>query len=185
MQTYETYRDQLARLLAPLPPREQYFFGCWCAEKLSGLFSIRKIKKLSAAESAQINGFMAFIWDSYTRFPNVSEQELYDTFEAVQQIEEKDFDQDDYAEYTAKALLIAQMLILSFIEERDPELIVDAAETLIQVMEFSISYNFGHDTTDLFNHPLISNELRLQQQMTERLASGPALGDGDKNLFRP
>ncbi|MGN7720092.1 hypothetical protein [Chitinophaga sp. 22620] len=184
METYETYRDGLARSLAPLAPREQYFFGCWCVEQLSGIFSVEEVKKLSAADLAQINHAMEFMWNSYAGFSNINERGLYDAFEAVQQLDQKDFDQDKFPEYTAQALLVAQQLVLSFLEEQDVELILDTAETLIQVMEFSISHNYAHDTTDLFNHPLVRNELRLQQQLIERLSSGPALTTADKWLFR-
>jgi hypothetical protein len=185
METYETYRDQLARSLAPLAPREQYFFGCWCAEQLSTIFSVEKVTKISADDLASINESMAFMWNSYTDFPNINDQGLYDSFEAVQQLDQKDLDQDIFPEYAAKALLVTQQLVLAFLEEQDVELILDAAETAIQVMEFSISHNYAHDTTDLFNHPLVHGELRFQQQLIERLAAGPAPTAGDKRLFRP
>lgn len=185
MQTYETYRDQLSVSLASLATREQYFFGCWCAEQLFTLFIGEKVKKISPAELASIKDSMAFMWNSHTSFPDINQRGLFDAFEAVQQLDQKDLNQDKFPEYAAKALLVAQQLVLAFLEEQDPELIVDAAETLIQVMEFSISSNFGHDTTDLFNHPLVRNELRLQQQLVERLAAGPAPSGDDKRLFRP
>ena len=185
METYETYREQLAGSLAPLPSKEQYFFGCWCAEQLHTLFRGEEIEAVSGPELASINDSMAFMWNSYTDFPSINERGLYDAFEAVQQLDQKDLDQDNFPEYAAKALLVGQQLVLAFLEEKDPELILDVAETLIQVMEFSISHYLAQDTTDLFNHPLVRGELRFQQQLTERLASGPAPTTSDKRLFRP
>ena len=185
MDTYETYREELARSLAPLTAGQQYFFGCWCVEQLLGIFKVEETGKITATDQEQISKAMTFIWGSYTSFPDNSQRELFDVFAAVQEIEQKDFDQDQYPEYVAQALLVAQLLVLSFLDEHDAELILDVAETHIQVMEFSIGHNFGHDTTALFEHPLIRNELDLQTRLIETLATGATLTAADKRLLRP
>lgn len=185
MDTYETYREELARLLAPLTARQQYFFGCWCVEHLLCIFETEETGKVTPADQAQISKAMTFLWESYTSFPDISQRELFDVFAAVQEIEQKDFDQDQYPEYAAQALLVGQLLVLSFLDEHDAELIVDAAETLIQVMEFSIGHIYGHDTTDLFDHPIIRNEILLQTRLITTLAEGAVLTVADKRLLRP
>lgn len=183
--SYGSYRQNLSGMLARHSKQDQFFFGCWCVQALYGSTFDDLPAKVTRSEKGTIRDAWKFLWTQHSAFPACDEKELHQLSASVNDIVEKEFDQQISDEYNTMCLLTAQLLVLAFLEEKDVELIVDVAEVLIQSLEDRMLNVLGQDTSALFDHPLIAHELRIQDQLVQRFTDGPPLTIEDYCVFRP